>query len=344
MTIGQVVERDMPHPHLTIKRIPCGKGVYYRYTSGRKVEGQRVLRRIKSLAIPPNWKSVTISRDPKASIQAIGLDAKGRKQYLYHPDWHKQQQAEKFKRLAVFGQKVPEFREYCRTLVNGEQWTIERASALVCLLLDYTGVRIGNAQYSKENNTYGLTTLRRKHVQEATLEKVSLEYSGKHSKRRTITIDDPLLASLVCECTQLQGYSLFRYQLADGSWCDIHSEDVNAFIHEHLGDNFSCKDFRTWAASRFALQSFPDVDRYLREGRNRKWPNSLSSHVSKMLGNTPSVCRQYYIHPKLYSVFNEKNTFENLLKILQQGSEELCDPIERDLSTEKLLLSIISSE
>ncbi|CAD5277145.1 DNA topoisomerase (fragment) [Alteromonas sp. 38] len=257
MTIGQVVDGSMRHPHLTIKRIACGKGAYYRYTSGRKVEGQRVLRRIKSLAIPPNWKSVTISRDPKASIQAIGLDAKGRKQYLYHPDWHKQQQVEKFKRLTLFGQKVPEFREFCRALVSGEQWTIERASALVCLLLDYTGVRIGNAQYSKENNTYGLTTLRRKHVQEATLEKVSLEYSGKHSKRRTITIDDPLLASLVCECTQLQGYSLFRYQLSDGSWCDIHSEDVNDFIHAHLGESFSCKDFSNLGGQSICTAKLP---------------------------------------------------------------------------------------
>ncbi|MDO6568093.1 DNA topoisomerase IB [Alteromonas sp. 1_MG-2023] len=359
MTIGQVVKdresqlqpqpdrqqlHKNPHQHLSISRIRCGKGAYYRYKNGRKVEGERVLNRIKALAIPPNWKNVVISKEPKANIQAIGLDAKGRKQYLYHPEWHKQQQADKFRRLALFGEKMPEFRGYCRTLVNGEKWTLERASALVCLLLDYTGVRIGNSQYSKENNTYGLTTLRRKHVQEASIEKVLLAYSGKHSKHRTITIDDPLLASLVCECTELQGYSLFRYQLDNGSWCDIHSEDVNAFIHEHLGEDFSCKDFRTWAASRFALQSFPDVDRYLREGRNRKWPNSLSAHVSKMLGNTPTVCRQYYIHPKLYSVFDDKTQFEKLLMQLQQEQNELCDPTERDLSTEKLLLAIISSE
>ena len=136
--------------HLTIRRIHCGnKRFYYRYSSGKKVTGERVIKRIRKLVVPPNWRDTVISRDSKASVQAVGYDEKGRKQYIYHDKWHEQQQVEKFERLVAFGRALPEFREYCLSAISQPSWTLERACALVCLLLDYTGARVGNTQYSK---------------------------------------------------------------------------------------------------------------------------------------------------------------------------------------------------
>ncbi len=329
--------------HLAIKRLNCGrKGFYYRYVNGRKVNGTRVLRRIAKLVIPPNWREVRISRDAKASIQAVGYDEKNRKQYIYHPQWHAHQQAAKFDRLLAFGQALPAFRERCLTLISKPSWTLSRACALVCLLLDYTGARVGNAQYSKQNNTYGLTTLRRKHVQSQCDDSVELSYVGKHGKPRTLKINDPKLAALVCDCAQQQGYCLFRYQDGNKQWHDVTSEDVNQFIHEELGEDYSCKDFRTWASSRLALIYLPDIVDEVFTSTRKKWEPTLSKRVSRALGNTPTVCRQYYIHPKLFSI---KDDAEQCKKLADQVKLQLTQEFTElaHLSPiEKLLIDVIS--
>ena len=331
--------------HLTIRRIPCGnKRFYYRYSSGKKVTGERVIKRIKKLVIPPNWQNTFISRDSKASIQAVGYDEKGRKQYIYHDKWHEQQQVEKFERLLAFGQALSEFREHCFSLISQPSWTQERACALVCLLLDYTGARVGNAQYSKENETYGLTTLRRKHVQLQCEDSVELAYTGKHGKPRTLKVNDPELASLICDCAQQQGYCLFRYQDKSKHWHDVTSEDVNEFIHKELSEQFSCKDFRTWASSRFALTNLPQVYDQVNSSKAKKWESTLSKVVAAELGNTPTVCRKYYIHPKLFTVQNDKKACEKLISKVRLLNNEDCTQLTNLLPVEKLLLDVISAE
>jgi DNA topoisomerase-1 len=330
--------------HLTIRRIPCGnKRFYYRYSSGKKVTGERVIKRIKKLVIPPNWQNTFISRDRKASIQAVGYDEKGRKQYIYHDKWHEQQQVEKFERLLAFGQALSEFREHCFSLISQPSWTQERACALVCLLLDYTGARVGNAQYSKENETYGLTTLRRKHVQLQCEDSVELAYTGKHGKPRTLKVNDPELASLICDCAQQQGYCLFRYQDKSKHWHDVTSEDVNEFIHKELSEQFSCKDFRTWASSRFALTNLPQVYDQVNSSKTKKWESTLSKVVAAELGNTPTVCRKYYIHPKLFTVQNDKKACEKLISKVRLLNNEDCTQLTNLLPVEKLLLDVISA-
>ena len=331
--------------HLTIRRIPCGnKRFYYRYSSGKKVTGERVIKRIKKLVIPPNWQNTFISRDSKASIQAVGYDEKGRKQYIYHDKWHEQQQVEKFERLLAFGQALSEFREHCFSLISQPSWTQERACALVCLLLAYTGARVGNAQYSKENETYGLTTLRRKHVQLQCEDSVELAYTGKHGKPRTLKVNDPELASLICDCAQQQGYCLFRYQDKRKHWHDVTSEDVNEFIHKELSEQFSCKDFRTWASSRFALTNLPQVYDQVNSSKTKKWESTLSKVVAAELGNTPIVCRKYYIHPKLFTVQNDKKACEKLISKVRLLNNEDCTQLTNLLPVEKLLLDVISAE
>ncbi len=331
--------------HLTIRRIHCGnKRFYYRYSSGKKVTGERVIKRIRKLVVPPNWRDTVISRDSKASVQAVGYDEKGRKQYIYHDKWHEQQQVEKFERLVAFGRALPEFREYCLSAISQPSWTLERACALVCLLLDYTGARVGNTQYSKENNTYGLTTLRRKHVQSQCDDSVELAYVGKHGKPRTLKVNDPELAMLVCDCAQQQGYCLFRYQDTSKQWHDVTSEDVNAFIHKKLGEAYSCKDFRTWASSRFALLNLPYVFDEVNRSKTKKWVSTLSKVVAAELGNTPSVCRKYYIHPKLFAVQNDDKACKKLIDHVRSLNDEDCRQVAHLMPIEKLLLDVISAE
>jgi DNA topoisomerase-1 len=331
--------------HLAITRYRTGeKRFYYRYASGRKVSGKRILKRINQLVIPPKWESVLISKDPKACIQVIGCDEKERRQYIYHPSWHEHQQALKFDRLCEFGNKISAFRQRCVSLVEEAGWQQEKACALVCLLLDNTGARVGNAQYSKVNNTFGLTTLRRKHLKQNDDDTVSLHYVGKHGKQRQLTIEDPALAALVNESSEKPGYCLFRYQNNDGKWQDVTSDDVNQFIHENLGNSFSCKDFRTWAASRHALMMLPRVYDEIIQASNKKWESTLSKSVSKALGNTPNVCRKYYIHPNLFALLKDKQNTERLILQVSELVQENLSQFTAYERIERLLLRVISAE
>ncbi|WP_232367572.1 DNA topoisomerase IB [Alteromonas pelagimontana] len=327
---------------LDIRRRRRGKGFEFFYSSGRKVQSQRVLQRIQKLVIPPNWCDVRINQQATANLQVTGIDAKGRKQYIYHPNWHKAQQSAKFARLSEFGAALPAFRKFCWSHVDDLHWTRDRTLALVCLILDHTGLRAGNKQYTVSNNTYGLTTLRRKHILQDD-NTVKLSFIGKHNKPREVQIEDPKLADLVAESAEERGYALFRYEDSQGKWHDVDSHDVNAFIHENMGDGFSCKDFRTWGASRFALMSLPQVERAVLENPRRGWSTTLVKHVASMLGNTPAVCRQYYLHPKLFQVVDTASkrelTMEEIKKIIPE--DQLNDEVI--VATEKLLNGIIAA-
>ena len=333
----------MTAAELDIERKRVGRGFAYYYQTGRKVHSQRVLRRIENLVIPPNWQNVKIAKSASADLQATGYDAKQRKQYIYHDKWHQQRQREKFARLSEFGLALPDFRRLCWEWVEQPKWTPQRSLALVCLLLDHTGLRAGNRQYTQQNNTYGLTTLRRRHFVHDE-QGVHLSFIGKHNKEREVTVDDPRLAELVSESAEARGYALFRYTDEQGQWHDIDSDDVNAFIHDNLDKQFSAKDFRTWAASRYAIISLPELETVLKKHRQRKWASTLTKHVAQMLGNTPSVCRQYYLHPKLYeSVENkEKRRF-----LLEQSRKCIPGELLDDhaiTSVEKVLFEVIDSE
>lgn len=288
---------------LPIQRIKRGNGFSYRYPSGRVIKDQRLLARIKKLVIPPMWKQVQISKDPSADLQATGFDLKGRKQYIYHKKWHESRQQEKFVRLQDFADSLPAFRTRCWQAVKQQGWSRDKTLSLVCLILDSTGLRIGNRAYTAENETFGLTTLRRRHLVEEDGE-VNLQFVGKHGKPRCVAIDDEELASLVSESAEAQGYALFRYLDNSKHWHDVHCEDVNEFIHEELGADFTCKDFRTWGASRFGLMSLPEIEQAVMENKRRRWDTTFVKHVAGMLGNTPSVCKQYYLHPKLISALS----------------------------------------
>ncbi|QCZ93616.1 DNA topoisomerase IB [Salinimonas iocasae] len=333
----------MADSELGIIRKRRGKGFEYFYVSGRKVQSGRVLDRLSKLVIPPNWQNVRIATNPSDNLQATGYDAKNRKQYIYHPKWHEQQQALKFERLSGFGSVLPEFRQYCWGKVEKDDWTPEKTLSLICLLLDHTGLRIGNRNYTQQNNTYGLTTLRRKHVQQDD-DHVTLSFVGKHNKPRNVEVEDGKLADLVAQSAQERGYALFRYEDRAGRWHDIDSDDVNQFIHDRLGAEYSCKDFRTWGASRFALFSMPEVALKVKENKRRSWPATLTSHVASMLGNTPTVCRQYYLHPNIYSIVEKDTSRAPLITTMSDIVDELGLSDASVSETEKVLGQIIGKQ
>lgn len=333
---------DMVDDNLRIQRRKQGKGFSYFYDSGRKLSSQRALKRISTLAIPPNWKDVRIAHEATADLQATGYDVKGRKQYIYHPDWQKARQEEKFSKLVQFSDVLPEFRKECWSLVDIPGWKKEKSLALVCLMLDHTGLRAGNKYYTQQNQTFGLTTLRRQHLEQEG-QSVSLSFTGKHGKDRHVDITDPRLAELVCDSAQAQGYAIFRYKSADGRWQDVDSGDVNQFIHSHAGDDFTCKDFRTWGASRYGLASLPDVEQLYRGNKRRRWDTTFVKHIATMLGNTPAICRQYYIHPKLISRFEEDQNRQEALGELETLQEQKSSPHAALNKLERYLTEVISA-
>lgn len=284
--------------HMSIERRKYGRGFQYFWRSGEKIEGMNRLARIKNLVVPPMWQKVLICEIEEGHIQATGYDNKNRKQYIYHDDWHLERQTEKFSRVLCFAKALPAMRKRCLDSLSSDTWSREKVLSLMVLILDETGLRIGNDYYSKTNSTYGLSTLRRKHVQLKGQELV-LDFIGKKGKHRKVEIEDKLLSNMIKQCSDLPGYSLFRYQNSDNSWDDIDSDDVNEFIKKHMGQQYSCKDFRTWVGTRLAYELYPQALEIRRAAPRKKTVNILLKLVSGELGNTPIICRKYYIHPEI---------------------------------------------
>ncbi|MFC4701332.1 DNA topoisomerase IB [Glaciecola siphonariae] len=292
-----------------ITRKRWGKGFQYFDSNNRKIHCRRQLKRIKALVIPPMWDDVLIATESSAKIQASGRDAKGRKQYIYSEQWQRQQQAAKFGKLPEFAAKLPDMRQYCHKQLQQTQWTPEKVLSLMVLVLDDTGIRIGNKHYAQHNKTYGLSTLRRKHIVEHD-DGISLEFTGKSGKQRCVTIDDECLAKHVQQASEQPGYALFRYRENASAWSDVSSDEVNAFIKSQMGEAFTCKDFRTWTASCLAVEYYVEMQQNNKrtdsaKSGNTKPINKIVKKVAKSLGNTPAICREYYIHPKILSAIED---------------------------------------
>lgn len=291
---------------LCISRKPYGRGYRYYDASGNGIVDSRQLRRFRSLAIPPMWNDVMICKLENGHIQVVGRDAKSRKQYIYHPLWQKQQQAEKFKKMRDFSLRLPHVRAHCLSDLQHRAWDKDKVTALIVLILDEYGIRIGNDQYRRKNGTYGLTNLRRKHL-ELNADEVVFTFKGKSNKEREVHIDDPELMPFIKESASLPGYEIFRYRDSNGTFQNIDSEDINDFIHREMGDNFSSKDFRTWAACRSAIEFYPMAVEQRHTGSKKRLENIVIKMVSQELGNTPAICRDYYIHPKIYDRIKTRN-------------------------------------
>jgi DNA topoisomerase-1 len=289
------------------RRVRRGQGFAYRDTQGRWLSDRATLQRIRALAVPPAYSGVWICARPDGHLQATGRDARGRKQYRYHPEFRAQREATKFERLAAFGRALPRLRarvqgDLAAATGNGPP-TQRVVLATIVRLLDATLVRVGNDEYARSNRSFGLTTLRRRHagVQGSVLR---LSFRGKSGRQHEIRIDDARVARIVRRCQQLPGQELFQFVDADGVARSVGSGDVNDYLEEACGERFTAKDFRTWHGSVLALDLLHGAAAADRaRGVHRTIPlKPVIAEVARRLGNTAAVCRKSYIHPDVLAL------------------------------------------
>jgi DNA topoisomerase IB len=299
--MGRLRRVDCGAPGITRRR--RGRGFEYIDESGERIEDAEVLARIRELAIPPAWEEVWICADPLGHIQATGLDARARKQYRYHDRWRERRDREKFEAMLEFGRDLPILRERVERDLRRRKVSRERVLACAVRLLDRGFFRIGSEDYAEENETYGIATMRRRHVS-VKGETVIFDYEGKGGKRRVQVVGDRAVARLIRTLRGRRGggYELLAYRNGR-AWKDVRSSDVNDYIQEAIGAEHSAKDFRTWNATVLAAvvlaASARDRDMSKRGSRARVKREAVKQ-VARYLGNTPAVCRASYIDPRIF--------------------------------------------
>jgi DNA topoisomerase I len=281
-----------------IRRRRSGSGFVYTSPDGDRVDDPETLSRIRSLAIPPAWTDVWICLSPRGHLQATGRDARGRKQYRYHAKWRSERDGTKYHRMAAFGRALPRIRERVEADLALPGLPRERVLATVVRLLETTGIRVGNPEYARTNGSYGLTTLRDKHVY-INGANVRFAFRGKSGKKHAIDVHDQRLASIVRRCRDIPGYDLFQYVDDAGERRSIGSGDVNDYLRETAGEDFTAKDFRTWTGTVLAACAFRDLEPCASQAEAKRAAVSAIECVAAQLGNTPSVCRKSYIHPSV---------------------------------------------
>lgn len=262
------------------------------------------MTRIKKLVIPPAWKNVRISYPSNGHLQAVGKDAKSRKQYRYHPMWSKVRNQTKFYRMATFGKILPKIREQVDADLDQKGWTKSKVIALVVKLMDETHIRIGSEQYAKRNQTYGLTTLRKRHL-DVFKDKIKFQFRGKRGKEHEITIRNKKLVKVVSKCEEIPGWELFKYFDRKGDKHSVDSEMINTYLHKYSGHTFTAKDFRTWAATVVFFDTLMDLGVESEEKAIKKNLLLGFDAAAKALGNTRNVCRKYYVHPFVVSAYED---------------------------------------
>ena len=278
-----------------ISRVSTPRGFVYRDAAGNRVRDPAILQRIRSLAIPPAYTDVWICKDPRGHLQAVGQDARGRKQYRYHPDWRLIRDQGKYAKLLVFARVLPKIRARIEADLDLPGLTRDKVLAAIVFLLECTLARVGNKEYARTNNSFGLTTLRNRHVR-VNGGKIAFDFRAKHGIQRRIDLEDRRLARIVRKCQDLPGQELFQYLDEDGSPRSVSSEDVNSYLREITGEEITAKDFRTWAGTKLAVAALRHIGPSGPGGGKKNVTQAVAA-VAKMLGNTAAICRKCYIHP-----------------------------------------------
>jgi DNA topoisomerase I len=285
-----------------LTRRKSGTGFTYLDTKGRKVTDAATLARIRALAIPPAWTDVWICPRATGHIQATGRDAKGRKQYRYHADWTAHASGNKFDRLPAFARALPRLRDRVEADLSRRGMCREKVTATAVRLLEITLIRVGNAQYAKQNRSYGLTTLHKRHV-DAGATALTFAFRGKSGVEHEVKVRDRRLATVIRAVRDLPGQQLFKWRAEDGALCPLTSDDVNAYVREAMGEDFSAKDFRTWAGTVSAARALREMEPPTSATDAKRKITTCVKAVSGLLGNTPTVCRSSYVHPKVFEAF-----------------------------------------
>jgi len=288
-----------------ISRRGRGRGFEYRDQEGRRVDDPEVLARIRELGIPPAWKDVWVCPSPTGHLQATGTDAAGRKQYLYHEQWRVRRDAEKFEEMVRFARALPDLREHVKEDLDGEGFARTRVLACSVRLLDRGFFRIGSEEYTVQNESFGLATMRKSHVTIGADGEMEFDYPAKSGQRRVQAVVDPQAGAIVAALKRRRGGGEDLLAFKDGRrWRDVRSEDVNAYIKEATGDDFSAKDFRTWNATVLAAVGLAVSGEVAGTvtGRKRAIARAVKE-VAYYLGNTPAVCRASYIDPRVFDAY-----------------------------------------
>jgi DNA topoisomerase I len=294
-----------------ITRRKAGTGFTYLTPAGHVLRDPAELHRIRSLVIPPAWRDVWICPDVRGHLQATGRDARGRKQYRYHPRWREVRDETKYYRLIGFAQALPAVRRHTAADLRRSGLPKEKVLAAVVQLLEKTLIRVGNDEYARQNRSFGLTTLRDGHVA-VNGARMTFAFRGKSGVEHEVALDDRQLARVVKACRDLPGYELFQYLDDDGRRQTIESFDVNAYLRQITGEDFTSKDFRTWAGTVLAAQLLKDFAAFDSDAQARRNIVKAVESVAKRLGNTKAVCRKCYIHPAVLDAYVDGSMLETV--------------------------------
>lgn len=296
------------YAHFPIERIRHNKDFRYLY-KGKKLDDKAHLERIQNLVVPPAWEEVRITDLPNGHLQAVGRDKRKRRQYRYHPLWLEVRNQTKFYKMVQFGEKLPGIRRKVSEHLELDGWPKKKVLALVISLMEETHIRIGNEQYAKRNQTYGLSTLRSKHLK-SHKDKLRFEFTGKRGKEHRVTLRNKQLIRLVNRCEEIPGWELFKFFDEDNNKNTIDSGMVNSYIQDLAGDQYSAKDFRTWGASLLCYEFLREQDERAADPDRSKTLLNAYDHTAKALGNTRKVCREYYVHPAIPKAWTEQNLLD----------------------------------
>jgi DNA topoisomerase-1 len=301
------------------------KGDDFEYfdTEGKPIRDETRLLRIKRLAVPPAYRNVWICPSPNGHIQATGRDARGRKQYRYHERWREVRDENKYDRMLVFGKALPKIRRRVNRDLKRRGLPREKVLAAVVQLLERTFIRIGNEEYAKENKSFGLTTMRNHHV-DVTATKLKFSFRGKSGKKHEVDVTDRRLARIIRQLQDLPGQEIFQYLDEDGEKWKVTSEDVNDYLHEITGEEFTAQDFRTWAGTVLTAMALNAQEAFENKSQAKKNIKDAISAVAKILGNTPAICRKCYVHPAVLESYLDGAMIEGL-------KEKTEDALERKL-------------
>lgn len=320
-----------------ITREPKGEGFRFRGTDGKLIRDEETLQRIRSLAIPPAYTDVWICPAPDGHIQATGRDAKGRKQYRYHPRFREFRESTKFEHMLEFAAALPGLRATIAEHMARRGLSREKVLATVVHLLETTLIRVGNDDYAKQNKSFGLTTLKDRH---ASIEgsELRFRFKGKSGKKWDLKVKDRRIARIVKACQDLPGQELFQYVDEEGEVRDVTSSDVNAYLKEISGREITAKDFRTWTGTVLAAMALVELEEVDSAAAAKKNLRAAIERVAARLGNTPAVCRRAYVHPEILTAYLDRQL---VLEIKEEADEELRQGLETLRPEEVAVLTLL---
>lgn len=318
-------------------RHKAGTGFFYRDTDGDRIRDKETIARIKSLAIPPAWNDLWICPYPNGHIQATGRDAKGRKQYRYHPRWREVRDETKYEHMIAFGRALPGIRERVDADLRKHGLPREKVLALIVRLLETTLIRVGNDVYARENKSFGLTTMRDRHV-DIEGSTVMFSFNGKSVVEHEVDLRDRRLANIVKRCQDVPGQELFQYLDDDGERKSVGSQDVNEYLKDITGEEFTAKDFRTWAGTKLAAEALAEFEAFDSDSAAKKNVVAAIERVAARLGNTRTICRKCYVHPAIIDAYMEGDTVES---IKQRADEELSKNLHELPPEEAAILMLL---